>query len=89
MLAEETPASFIAFDLLGIGDDDLTERAVQRAARRARASALGAVQPPIHLTPATTRSSEARDWFERFEGAGLDGVVAKPAGRSPTSPTSG
>ncbi|HEY2812622.1 MAG TPA: ATP-dependent DNA ligase [Acidimicrobiales bacterium] len=77
MLAEKTPASFIAFDLLAIGDDDLTEHPFDE--RRARlCDVLGSVNPPVHLTPATTSMDEARGWFERFEGAGLDGVVAKP-----------
>jgi ATP-dependent DNA ligase len=77
MLAEKTPASFIAFDLLGIDDEDLTERPFSE--RRDRlCDALGSVEPPIHVTPATDSIDEARDWFDRFEGAGLDGVVAKP-----------
>jgi ATP-dependent DNA ligase len=76
MLAAKTPASFIAFDLLGIADDDLTERPFSE--RRTRlCEVLEAVRPPIHVTPATNSIDEARDWFERFEGAGLDGVVAK------------
>jgi ATP-dependent DNA ligase len=77
-LAAEIPASFVAFDLLALGDDDLTKepfgvRRVQleRAMKKAKA--------PIHLTPATTDPAVARDWFERFEGAGLDGVIAKPS----------
>ena len=77
-LAAETPASFIAFDALVVGGKDLTELPfVER--RAALASALGSVEPPVHLTPATTSIDEARDWFTRFEGAGLDGVVAKPS----------
>jgi ATP-dependent DNA ligase len=77
MLAEKTPASFIAFDLLAVGDDDLTE--LPFTERRSRlCDVLGAVAPPVHVTPATTSIDEARDWFRRFEGAGLDGVVAKP-----------
>jgi ATP-dependent DNA ligase len=77
-LAEETPASFIAFDLLALGKKDLTELPfVER--RAALESALASVQSPVHLTPATTSLDEARDWFTRFEGAGLDGVVAKPS----------
>src|SRR4051794_4066718 len=77
MLAEETPAGFVAFDLLAEGDDDLRE--LPFAERRARLEAvLADVAPPVHLTPATTDPEVARDWFGRFEGAGLDGVVAKP-----------
>jgi ATP-dependent DNA ligase len=76
-LAAETPASFVAFDLLALDDEDL--RGTPLADRRDRlAAALQGVTPPIHLTPVTTDEQTARDWFERFEGAGLDGVVAKP-----------
>ncbi len=76
MLAAESPASFVAWDLLALDDDDL--RDVPQGDRRARLEAvLKGVQPPVHLTPATTDRSTAGDWFERFEGAGLDGVVAK------------
>ncbi len=76
MLAAETPASFVAWDLLALGDEDL--RARPQGERRARLEvALGSVRSPIHLTPATTDVAVAADWFERFEGAGLDGVVAK------------
>ena len=77
MLAEQTPASFVAWDLLALGDDDL--RAVPQGERRAAIEReLRGAQPPIHLTPATRDIDVARDWFNRFEGAGLDGVVAKP-----------
>ena len=76
MLAAESPASFVAWDLLALGDEDL--RAVPQGERRARLEAvLGGVEAPIHLTPATRDRATAGDWFERFEGAGLDGVVAK------------
>ena len=76
MLAEESPASFVAWDLLALGDEDL--RAVPQDERRARLEqALAGAQAPIHLTPATRDRSLAADWFDRFEGAGLDGVVAK------------
>ncbi len=76
MLAGETPASFVAWDLLALGDDDL--RVTPQAERRARLEALFTdVEPPIHLTPATRDRAKAADWFDRFEGAGLDGVVAK------------
>lgn len=76
MLADASPASFVAWDLLALGDEDL--RAVPQGERRARLEAvLGAAAPPVHLTPATRDRAMAADWFERFEGAGLDGVVAK------------
>ena len=76
-LAEETPASFVAFDLLAEGHDDL--RAAPFRERRARLErALRDAEPPVLLTPATTDRALAEEWFERFEGAGLDGVVAKP-----------
>ena len=77
LLAEQTPASFVAFDLLALGDDDLTGRPF--AERRARLEqALADARPPVHITPATTDRELALRWFEDFEGAGLDGVVAKP-----------
>jgi ATP-dependent DNA ligase len=76
MLAEETPASFVAWDLLAVGDEDL--RPVPQGERRSRLEAvLAGVEPPVHLTPATFDRDLAGDWFDRFEGAGLDGVVAK------------
>src|SRR5829696_2309663 len=76
LLAGETPASFVAWDLLALGDDDL--RAVPQGERRARLEDVFAdVQAPVHLTPATQDRSLAADWFDRFEGAGLDGVIAK------------
>jgi ATP-dependent DNA ligase len=76
MLAEESPASFVAWDLLALGDEDL--RTTPQGERRARLeTALGGAKPPIHLTPATLDRATAADWFDRFEGAGLDGVVAK------------
>jgi ATP-dependent DNA ligase len=76
MLAEESPASFVAWDLLALGDEDL--RGMPQAERRTRLEAvLAGVKAPVHLTPATRDRATAADWFERFEGAGLDGVVAK------------
>ena len=79
MLAEQTPADFIAFDLLAVDDEDL--RSVPFGARRERLEVLLAdAAPPLHLTPATPDRDRATDWFERFEGAGLDGVIAKPVG---------
>ena len=76
-LSQETPARFVAFDLLALGDDDLTGQpfAVRRAALE---EALADVRAPIHLTPATRDHALAQEWFSQFEGAGLDGVVAKP-----------
>ncbi|MFC5062970.1 ATP-dependent DNA ligase [Actinomycetospora atypica] len=75
MLAEQTPASVVAFDLLALGDDDLTRRPF--AERRAALEGALANTAPIHVTPMTTDHDEARDWFVRFEGAGLDGLIAK------------
>jgi ATP-dependent DNA ligase len=77
MLAERTPASFVAFDLLALGDDDYTGRPFTER-RAALVDALADSGPSIHLTPATTDPEVAQRWFEQFEGAGLDGVVAKP-----------
>ena len=76
-LAAETPGSFVAFDALALGDEDLRGRPF-RERRAAMEKALSRVGPPVHLTPATTDRAVAEDWFDRFEGAGLDGVVAKP-----------
>ncbi|SOD98963.1 ATP-dependent DNA ligase [Blastococcus haudaquaticus] len=79
LLAEQTPASFVAFDLLALGDESLLETPF--AERRARLeTALGAAEPPIYLTSVTRDPATAERWFETFEGAGLDGVVAKSAG---------
>ena len=77
LLATETPASFIAWDLLALDDRDL--RDVPQVERRALLeSAIGTPPPGVHVTPATLDRALAADWFERFEGAGLDGVIAKP-----------
>ncbi len=77
MLAEQTPASFIAFDLLALGNDDYTARPfIQR--RAALVDALADAGPTFHVTPATTDPATAQRWFAEFEGAGLDGIVAKP-----------
>jgi ATP-dependent DNA ligase len=77
-LATETPASFVAFDLLALDDRDLmAERFGQR--RAVLVEALRPAQPPVHLTPATDSVELARQWFAEFEGAGLDGIVAKGA----------
>lgn len=76
MLAQQTPASFVAFDLLALGDEDL--RSMPFRERRQRLElALAQAETPVYLTPATRDVVLARDWFERFEGAGLDGVIAK------------
>ena len=76
MLAEQTPASFVAFDLLALGGEDLrTAPFAQRHERLTKA--LATTKPPVYVTPATDDPATAQDWFERFEGAGLDGVVAK------------
>jgi ATP-dependent DNA ligase len=75
-LAAETPADFVAFDLLALGDESLMETGFgERRARLERA--LKKVAAPIHLTPATDDVELAREWFDQFEGAGLDGLVAK------------
>jgi ATP-dependent DNA ligase len=76
MLAEQTPASFIAWDLLAIDDESLMQSPQED--RRARLEiALADARPPVHLTPLTRDRDIAADWFARFEGAGLDGVIAK------------
>jgi ATP-dependent DNA ligase len=76
MLAGQTPASFVAWDLLALADDDL--RDLPLATRRERLDqALRDAAPPIHLSPVTRDRALAEDWFRRFEGAGLDGVMAK------------
>ncbi|MEA3216418.1 MAG: hypothetical protein QOJ19_2574, partial [Acidimicrobiia bacterium] len=77
MLSQQLPADFVAFDLLALGDDDLRPEPFSRR-RQVLTEALAGVQPPVHVTPATTDTDVARDWFVRFEGAGLDGVIAKP-----------
>jgi ATP-dependent DNA ligase len=76
LLSEQTPASFVAFDLLAIGDEDLTERPF--AERRARLEeVLKDAKPPVYVTPATSDLETGRRWFGEFEGAGLDGLIAK------------
>lgn len=77
MLSEQIPSSIVFFDLLAEGRNDLRGRPFQERRRRLE-SVLSSVKPPLHLTPATSDFSIASDWFRRFEGAGLDGVVAKP-----------
>ena len=79
MLSKEFPTSMVFWDLLCVGDRDL--RAVPFRERRAELEKiLVDAKPPIHLTPITSDRAVAQDWFSRFEGAGLDGVMAKPAG---------
>jgi ATP-dependent DNA ligase len=76
LLATQTPASFVAFDLLAIGDLNVMDRPF--AERRAMLEeALKDAKPPIHVTPATDDLETARRWFAEFEGAGLDGLIAK------------
>lgn len=75
MLAEQSPASVVLFDLLALGDEDLRDRPL--AKRRAVLLSSVAATPQIGITPQTASADEAAQWFERYEGAGLDGVVAK------------
>src|SRR5438309_1453808 len=76
-LAEATPAAFVAFDLIGIDSRDL--RTVPQTERRALLErVLASAEPPIHVTPMTRDPAVAAEWLSRFEGAGLDGVIAKP-----------
>jgi len=78
LLAEETPASLVLWDLLCEGDEDLsTRRFADRRTRLERA--IAATRPTLHVTPITHERAVAADWFARFEGAGLDGVMAKAA----------
>ncbi len=77
-LSVETPASFVAFDLLALGDRSLLDVPL-RERRALLEEALGGAQGPVHLSPMTRDRELAADWFVRFEGAGLDGVMAKPA----------
>ena len=76
MLAERTPAAFVAFDLLAADDADLSSRGFGER-RGALEGVMAGCAPPLHLTPMTRDRALAQDWFERFEGAGLDGVMAK------------
>lgn len=80
-LAQETPASFVAFDLLAVGDDDLTDEPFADRRRRLE-SLIDGRFGRVHLTPVTDDPDVAEDWFDRFEGAGFDGVMAK-AGDQP------
>src|SRR6188472_3210759 len=76
LLAEQTPARFVAFDLLALGDEDLTGKPFSER-RRQLERALAASAAPVHLTAATSDRDTAQRWFRQFEGAGLDGIVAK------------
>ena len=77
LLAETTPASYVAFDMLATGDRDLRPEAYEER-RALLEAALGQAEPPVYLTAVTRDVDKAQDWFSRFEGAGLDGVVVKP-----------
>ncbi|RZU49565.1 ATP-dependent DNA ligase [Krasilnikovia cinnamomea] len=76
LLSEQTPAGFVAFDLLALGDEDLTELPFAQRRDRLR-EVLADAKPPVYLTPATDDLETARRWFAEFEGAGLDGLIAK------------
>ena len=76
LLAEGTPASFVAWDLLSLDGEDMLEWPFEKRRERLE-HVLANAKPPLHLTPATRNRSLAEDWFQRFEGAGLDGVMAK------------
>ncbi|MSZ76998.1 MAG: ATP-dependent DNA ligase, partial [Actinobacteria bacterium] len=77
LLSTQTPAGFVAFDLLALGDESYVDRPFAER-RAALESALSGLTGPCHLTRTTTDPAEAQRWFEQFEGAGLDGVMAKP-----------
>jgi ATP-dependent DNA ligase len=78
-LAKDTPSSFVAFDVLAVDGQDL--RSAPQSERRVRLERLLAgAAPPVHLTPMTRDRAVASEWLSRFEGAGLDGVIAKPVG---------
>ena len=77
LLAQRTPAHYVVFDLLALGDRDFTVEPF-RERRRALEETLAGARSPIHLTPSTGDPRVAEQWFHEFEGAGLDGVVAKP-----------
>lgn len=77
LLSREIPASVVFFDLLCVGDRDLRNEPFE-VRRRELEALLSQAAPPIHITPATSDVKIASDWFRRFEGAGTDGVIAKP-----------
>src|SRR5215469_6430084 len=76
LLSRQTPSSLVFFDLLCLGDWDLRSEPFQNR-RRQLELLISSASPPFHLTPATSDRRVASDWFSRFEGAGLDGVMAK------------
>jgi len=76
MLSQKTPSTFIAFDLLAVGQEDLRSRPLQERRARLEQELRDSVEP-IHITPHTRDAALAREWFERYEGAGLDGLIAK------------
>src|SRR3984957_6131380 len=78
LLSQQTPASIVFFDLLCEGDLDFCSEPFQSRRKRLEAL-LSSAKAPLHITPATKESAVAADWFKRFEGAGLDGVMAKPS----------
>jgi len=75
LLASQSPASFVAWDLLALGDDDLREKPLETRRKKLEKSVRDGDR--VHVTPATRDRATAEDWFNRFEGAGLDGVMAK------------
>nr|WP_062333999.1 ATP-dependent DNA ligase [Herbidospora sakaeratensis] len=79
LLSESTPASFIAFDLLALGEENLMDRPFSER-RRLLVEATAEAGESIRLTPITTNHEQALEWFEMFEGAGLDGIIVKPGG---------
>jgi ATP-dependent DNA ligase len=79
LLSEQTPASIVFFDLLCEGDEDLMPHPFEER-RRLLERLLADAAKPVHVTPATKDRETAHDWFSRFEGAGFDGVMAKPVG---------
>jgi ATP-dependent DNA ligase len=76
-LAQACPSSFVAFDLLAVGGESMIERS-QHERRDHLERLLHGITPPVHLTPVTRDAAVAAEWLQRFEGAGLDGVIAKP-----------
>jgi ATP-dependent DNA ligase len=76
LLASQSPASYVAWDILLSGDEDLREAPLSDRRKRLE-KALAKVKAPVHLSPCTLDRDLAEDWFRRFEGAGLDGVIAK------------
>jgi ATP-dependent DNA ligase len=79
LLSRETPAAYVAFDLLGLGSEDFRDRPFIERRRRLE-NLISRPSPPVFLTPATSDLVEARTWFDRYQGAGIDGIVAKPDG---------